>query len=178
MTNQVILPRIMQLGAGASDAVTDVLSSLGCSRPLLITDKMMVQLGYAERIQTTLAASGLKADVFADTVPEPTVESIQAGVDMARAGDYDSIIALGGGSPIDSAKAIGILAKLGGEMRDYKFPRNVTETGLPIIAVPTTAGTGSEVTRFTIITDETSDEKMLCVGTFSYKPRSSSICEP
>ena len=164
MTNQVILPRIMQLGAGASDAVTDVLSSLGCSRPLLITDKMMVQLGYAERIQTTLAASGLKADVFADTVPEPTVESIQAGVDMARAGDYDSIIALGGGSPIDSAKAIGILAKLGGEMRDYKFPRNVTETGLPIIAVPTTAGTGSEVTRFTIITDETSDEKMLCVG--------------
>lgn len=164
MTNQVILPRIMQLGAGASEAIPNVLSSLGCSRPLLITDKMMVQLGYAARIQDTLAASGLKADIFADTVPEPTVASIQAGVDMARSGDYDSIIALGGGSPIDSAKAIGILAKLGGEMRDYKFPRNVTETGLPIIAVPTTAGTGSEVTRFTIITDEQNDEKMLCVG--------------
>lgn len=164
MTNQVILPRIMQLGAGASDAIPNVLSSLGCSRPLLITDKMMVQLGYAARIQETLAASGLKADIFADTVPEPTVGSIGAGVDMARSGDYDSIIALGGGSPIDSAKAIGILAKLGGEMRDYKFPRNVTETGLPIIAVPTTAGTGSEVTRFTIITDEQNDEKMLCVG--------------
>lgn len=164
MTNQVILPRIMQLGAGASEAIPNVLSSLGCSRPLLITDKMMVQLGYAARIQDTLAASGLKADIFADTVPEPTVASIQAGVAMARNGDYDSIIALGGGSPIDSAKAIGILAKLGGEMRDYKFPRNVTETGLPIIAVPTTAGTGSEVTRFTIITDEKNDEKMLCVG--------------
>jgi len=164
MTNQVILPRIMQLGAGASEAIPNVLSSLGCSRPLLITDKMMVQLGYATRIQETLVASGLKADIFADTVPEPTVGSIQAGVDMARAGDYDSIIALGGGSPIDSAKAIGILAKLGGQMRDYKFPRNVTETGLPIIAVPTTAGTGSEVTRFTIITDEQNDEKMLCVG--------------
>lgn len=164
MTNQVILPRIMQLGAGASEAIPNVLSSLGCSRPLLITDKMMVQLGYAARIQDTLSASGLKADIFADTVPEPTVASIQAGVAMARNGDYDSIIALGGGSPIDSAKAIGILAKLGGEMRDYKFPRNVTETGLPIIAVPTTAGTGSEVTRFTIITDEQNDEKMLCVG--------------
>lgn len=164
MTNQVILPRIMQLGARASESIPDVLSSLGCSRPLLITDKMMVQLGYAERIQATLAASGLKVDIFADTVPEPTVASIQAGVDMASAGDYDSIIALGGGSPIDSAKAIGILAKLGGKMRDYKFPRNVTETGLPIIAVPTTAGTGSEVTRFTIITDEQNDEKMLCVG--------------
>ncbi|TRO14243.1 iron-containing alcohol dehydrogenase [Ectopseudomonas mendocina] len=164
MTNQVILPRIMQLGAGASEAIPNVLSSLGCSRPLLITDKMMVQLGYAARIQDTLTASGLKADIFADTVPEPTVASIQAGVDMARSGDYDSIIALGGGSPIDSAKAIGILAKLGGQMRDYKFPRNVTETGLPIIAVPTTAGTGSEVTRFTIITDEQNEEKMLCVG--------------
>ncbi|RMH86728.1 iron-containing alcohol dehydrogenase [Pseudomonas sp. AOB-7] len=164
MTNQVILPRIMQLGAGASEAIPNVLSSLGCSRPLLITDKMMVQLGYAGRIQAALAASGLKADIFADTVPEPTVDSIRAGVEKARAGDYDSIIALGGGSPIDSAKAIGILAKLGGEMRDYKFPRNVTETGLPIIAVPTTAGTGSEVTRFTIITDEQNDEKMLCVG--------------
>lgn len=164
MTNQVILPRIMQLGAGASEAIPNVLSSLGGSRPLLITDKMMVQLGYAARIQESLAASGLKADIFADTVPEPTVDSIRAGVEKARAGDYDSIIALGGGSPIDSAKAIGILAKLGGEMRDYKFPRNVTETGLPIIAVPTTAGTGSEVTRFTIITDEQNDEKMLCVG--------------
>ncbi|MBT8767072.1 iron-containing alcohol dehydrogenase [Metapseudomonas boanensis] len=164
MTNQVILPRIMQLGAGASEAIPNVLGSLGCSRPLLITDKMMVQLGYAARIQDTLAASGLRADIFADTVPEPTVDSIRAGVEKARAGDYDSIIALGGGSPIDSAKAIGILAKLGGEMRDYKFPRNVTETGLPIIAVPTTAGTGSEVTRFTIITDEQNDEKMLCVG--------------
>ena len=164
MTNQVILPRIMQLGAGASEAIPNVLSSLGCSRPLLITDKMMVQLGYAARIQDTLTASGLKADILADTVPEPTVASIQAGVDMARSGDYDSIIALGGGSPIDSAKAIGILAKLGGEMREYQFPRNVTEAGLPIIAVPTTAGTGSEVTRFTIITDEQNDEKMLCVG--------------
>lgn len=164
MTNQVILPRIMQLGAGASEAIPNVLSSLGCSRPLLITDRMMVQLGYAGRIQAALTASGLKADIFADTVPEPTVDSIRAGVEKARAGDYDSIIALGGGSPIDSAKAIGILAKLGGEMRDYKFPRNVTETGLPIIAVPTTAGTGSEVTRFTIITDEQNDEKMLCVG--------------
>lgn len=164
MTNQVILPRIMQLGAGASEAIPNVLSSLGCSRPLLITDKMMVQLGYAGRIQAALAASGLNADIFAETVPEPTVDSIRAGVEKARSGDYDSIIALGGGSPIDSAKAIGILAKLGGEMRDYKFPRNVTETGLPIIAVPTTAGTGSEVTRFTIITDEQNDEKMLCVG--------------
>lgn len=164
MSTQIILPRIMQVGENASQEVPHVLASLGCRRPLIITDKMMVQLGYVERIQETLASHEITADVFDDTVPEPTVGSIQAGVDKARIGDYDSIIALGGGSPIDSAKAIAILARHGGEMRDYKFPRQVIEAGLPIIAVPTTAGTGSEVTRFTIITDEHSDEKMLCVG--------------
>ncbi len=164
MTHQVILPRVMQVGGGASEQVAEVVTSLGCAKPLIITDKMMVQLGYAGQVQDTLAKQDIPADVFDDTVPEPTVASIQAGVDKARNGDYDCIIALGGGSPIDSAKAISILAKFGGEMRDYKFPRIVNETGLPIIAVPTTAGTGSEVTRVTIITDESCDEKMLCVG--------------
>ena len=164
MSSQVILPRIMQIGARASEAVPDVLAGLGCVRPLLITDQMMVQLGYAAHIQDILAKRDISADIFADTAPEPTAASISAGVEQARSGGYDSIIALGGGSPIDSAKAIGILARHGGQMRDYKFPRDVTEAGLPIIAVPTTAGTGSEVTRFTIITDEQSDEKMLCAG--------------
>ncbi|MEH6825222.1 MAG: iron-containing alcohol dehydrogenase [Motiliproteus sp.] len=164
MSIQVILPRIMQVGAGASQEIPAVLASLGCQRPLIITDKMMVQLGYAGRIQDCLSGHQIAADVFDDTLPEPTVSSIQAGVEKARSGDYDCIIALGGGSPIDSAKAIAILAKHGGKMQDYKFPRMVIEAGVPIIAIPTTAGTGSEVTRFTIITDETSDEKMLCVG--------------
>ncbi|WP_428034174.1 iron-containing alcohol dehydrogenase [Amphritea sp.] len=164
MSTQIILPRVMQVGEGASQEIPTILTSLGCSRPLIITDKMMVQLGYADSIQTRLAAESITAEVFDDTVPEPTVSSIQAGVDTVRHGNYDSIIALGGGSPIDSAKAISILGKFGGTMRDYKFPRIVNEEGLPIIAVPTTAGTGSEVTRFTIITDETTDEKMLCVG--------------
>ncbi|MEH6648686.1 MAG: iron-containing alcohol dehydrogenase [Motiliproteus sp.] len=164
MSIQVILPRIMQVGEGASQEIPNVLASLGCQRPLIITDKMMVQLGYAGRIQESLSGQQITADVFDDTVPEPTISSIQAGVEKARQGDYDCIIALGGGSPIDSAKAIAILATHGGKMQDYKFPRMVIEAGLPIIAIPTTAGTGSEVTRFTIITDETSDEKMLCVG--------------
>lgn len=164
MNYNSILPRILQTGAGASQQIHQVLASLGCHKPLIITDRMMVELGYAGRISAVLAEQGIQGDVFSDTVPEPTVASIQAGVATAREGGYDSIIALGGGSPIDSAKAIGILAKFGGVMRDYKFPRNVTEIGLPIIAIPTTAGTGSEVTRFTIITDESTDEKMLCVG--------------
>jgi alcohol dehydrogenase class IV len=124
----------------------------------------MVQLGYVAKLQDSLNALNISSDVFDDTVPEPTVSSIQAGVDQVRQGHYDSIIAIGGGSPIDSAKAISILGKYGGIMRDYKFPRIVSEPGLPIIAIPTTAGTGSEATRVTIITDETNDEKMLCVG--------------
>ncbi|TIH06854.1 iron-containing alcohol dehydrogenase [Pseudomonas leptonychotis] len=164
MSTQVILPRIMQIGEDASQDIHIVMANLGCSRPLIITDPMMVKLGYVERIQQRLVQEGIRADVFDETVPEPTVASIQAGVAKARSGDYDCIIALGGGSPIDSAKAIAILAKHGGEMRDYKFPRIVVESGLPIIAVPTTAGTGSEVTRVTIIADEKTDEKMLCIG--------------
>ena len=164
MSVQIILPRILQVGAGASQQAGSIVKALECQRPLIVTDKMMVQLGYVARIQESLTALGIHSDVFDDTVPEPTVSSIQAGVEMVRDGSYDSIIAVGGGSPIDSAKAISILGKYGGVMRDYKFPRIVSEPGLPIIAIPTTAGTGSEATRVTIITDETNDEKMLCVG--------------
>ena len=164
MSANIILPRIMQIGEGASQAIGGVLKSLNCSRPLIVTDRMMVELGYVKRILQHLEADQIDADLFSDTVPEPTISSIMAGVEQVREGNYDSIIALGGGSPIDSAKAIAILGQYGGSMRDYKFPRVVDEQGLPLIAIPTTAGTGSEATKFTIITDENNDEKMLCVG--------------
>ena len=164
MSHRIVLPRLMEVGAGASGQLARVLQELGCSRPLIVTDRMMVELGYVARIAGQLEEAGIASQCFADTLPEPTAASIRAGVDMVRQGDFDSIVALGGGSPIDSAKAIGILGKFGGEMRDYRFPRDVSEAGLPLIAIPTTAGTGSEATRFTIITDETSDEKMLCAG--------------
>ena len=164
MSIQATLPRILQIGSGASLALAETLATLGCSRPLLVTDKMMVELGYVERLRRALNEADIDLTVFEDTLPEPTAASIQAGVFIVRDGDYDSIVALGGGSPIDSAKAIAILGKHGGVMRDYKFPRVVTESGLPVIAIPTTAGTGSEVTRFTIITDESNNEKMLCTG--------------
>jgi alcohol dehydrogenase class IV len=164
MSSQIILPRILQVGAKASAEVANVVQSLDCKQPLIITDTMMVKLGYVSAIQAHLQVAGMSADVFDNTVPEPTVASIQAGLEKVREGQYDCIIAIGGGSPIDSAKAIAILGKHGGQMKDYKFPRIVNEAGLPIIAIPTTAGTGSEVTRVTIITDEQSDEKMLCIG--------------
>ncbi len=164
MSTRVILPRIMEIGKGASLNTPDVLKTLNVSKPLIITGKSMIKFGCADRLQNTLKNAGITSSIFSGTIPEPTASSIEAGVEMVREGGFDSIIALGGGSPIDSAKAISIVAKFGGNIRDYKFPRDVSENGLPIIAIPTTAGTGSEVTRFTIITDDTSDEKMLCAG--------------
>ena len=164
MSTQIILPRILEIGAGASRKIGAMVKDMNCQRPLIVTDKIMLQLGYVQRVRDDLSAMNIDSDVFDETVPEPTTRSIEAGVELVKNGQYDVIIGLGGGSPIDSAKAISILGKYGGQMRDYKFPRLVTEPGLPIIAIPTTAGTGSEATRVTVITDDTNDEKMLCVG--------------
>ncbi|MGN8199459.1 iron-containing alcohol dehydrogenase [Salinisphaera sp. RV14] len=169
MSHNILMPRIMEVGGGALDRLPDVLAALDVARPLIVTDRMMVELGYVDRVRELLAAAAIPTQVFADTVPEPTERSIMAGVEAMTGGlddgrTFDSVIAIGGGSPIDSAKAIGVLAHFGGEIRDYQFPRQAERAGLPLIAVPTTAGTGSECTRFTIITDDTVDEKMLCVG--------------
>lgn len=164
MPTTIVLPRIMQIGKGASLELPQVLRTLGCSYPLIVTDKMMVKLGYAGALQAVLSESGVESQIFDDTVPEPTVSSILAGVEMARANPFDCLVALGGGSPIDSAKAIAILARHGGVMRDYMVPRVVHESGIPVVAIPTTAGTGSEATRVTVITDDSNDEKMLCMG--------------
>ena len=164
MANTIILPRIMEVGKNACERLPAIMESLGVSKPLIVTDKMMVQLGYVKRIQTVLDAQQFTTEVFDDTIPEPTDTSIMGGVNILKNGDFDCLIALGGGSPIDSPKAIGILGKFGGVIGDYKFPRIVNEENLPIIAIPTTAGTGSEATKFTIITDEANNEKLLCVG--------------
>ena len=164
MSNQINLPRILQVGAKASEEIGSIIKSLGYKNPIIITDPMMVKLGYTKKVEENLGKFQISCEVFDDTIPEPTVESIQRGVEKVKNGSFDSIIALGGGSPIDSAKAIGILAKYGGEMQDYRFPRIVSEQGLPLIAIPTTAGTGSEVTRFTILSDEKTDEKILFKG--------------
>lgn len=164
MSHAILLPRMIEIGKNACEKLPSILEALGVNKPLIITDKIMVQLGYATKIQTILSACNITSEVHDDTIPEPTDTSIASGVEKIRQGEYDSIIALGGGSPIDCAKAISILGKFGGVIRDYKFPRIVNESGIPIVAIPTTAGTGSEATKFTIITDEEKNEKLLCVG--------------
>ena len=101
--------------------------------------------------------------MFSETIPEPTDPIVEAGVQRI-APQHDCLLAFGGGSPIDTAKAMAILAAGGGKMRDYKAPAAADIAALPLIAIPTTAGTGSEATRFTIITDSERDEKMLIAG--------------
>ncbi|MDE9487403.1 iron-containing alcohol dehydrogenase [Xenorhabdus bovienii] len=160
----IVLPRIMEVGGGAITRLPQVLQSIRSKKPLIVTDKVMVQLGYLDKLQSILQDAGIESDVYTDTVPEPTAASIQAGIKKVKSDRFDAVIALGGGSSIDSAKAIAVMGKFGGTVNDYRFPRQFNEPGLPIIAIPTTAGTGSECTRVTIITDEKTDEKLLCIG--------------
>ena len=174
MSHRINLPSMMEIGENASHALPDMLKSLGCKKPLLVTDKTMVQLRYADNIIDILMEADMPCAVFSETIPEPTWGSIQAGIEAAKKGDHDAIVALGGGSPIDSAKAIAILSKFGGTMRDYAVPNIVNQQGLPVIAIPTTAGTGSEVTKVTIITDEANDEKLLCLGA-GFMPKASIV---
>jgi len=168
MTHTITLPRCIETGAGAIARLADVLEQFECMAPCIISDPMMLQLGYVEQVRAILAKRQMSCGVFTDTEAEPTEASILPAVIQVQRGGYDCLIALGGGSAIDSAKAIAILARYGGVMRDYCVPRIVDELGLPVIAIPTTAGTGSEATRFTVITDagceQSSDEKLLCVG--------------
>ncbi|MCB1845194.1 MAG: iron-containing alcohol dehydrogenase [Halioglobus sp.] len=165
MTEQanINLPRILKVGAGASSELASTLQALGLARPLLVTDPFMLACGYCERIQAALDAAGIPCGLFADCVPDPTTDSVYAALAVLRGGDHDCVVGLGGGSSIDTAKALAVLAPGGGRMRDYKVPAQ-TDRGLPIIAIPTTAGTGSEATRVAVITDTETQEKMLCMG--------------
>ncbi len=156
-------PRIMEIGGGTVAKAAALLARLGLSRPLIVTDPFMVSSGLLERLTGPLRDAGIVFEVFSDTIPEPTDTIIEAGVErITRA--HDCLIAFGGGSPIDTAKAMAILEAGGGKMRDYKTPAVADTARLPLIAIPTTAGTGSEATRFTIITDVETDEKMLING--------------
>lgn len=163
MIASINLPRILRIGAGASRELVPTLAELGVARPLLITDPFMVEHGYVAALLSPLENAGIRCGVFADCVPDPTTESVEAALDVWRAGDFDCLVALGGGSSLDTGKAVAVLARHGRHMRDYRVPA-VADSGVPLIAVPTTAGTGSEATRAAVITDTGSNEKMLCMG--------------
>jgi alcohol dehydrogenase class IV len=161
----IAAPRLLLVAGGAVKQIADVLGKFGLTRPLIVTDPFMVKSGLLNRCLDPLTAAGIRAEVFSDTIPEPTDTVIEAGVREFAKAPFDCLIGFGGGSPIDTAKAIAILALTpGGKMRDHKVPVAADRGAVPVIAIPTTAGTGSECTRFTVITDHERDEKMLING--------------
>ncbi len=161
------LPRTIRIGGGVLNELPEVLAAAGLSRPLIVTDAWMGSSGVLGRVEAMLGGAGLAFRSFTGVVPDPTVTSIDAGCAFLAGGDHDCVIGLGGGSPIDSAKMIAV--RRDRAIPELKAPHQEDQPGLPVIAIPTTAGTGSEATRFTVITDAETDEKMLCAG-LAYLP--------
>jgi alcohol dehydrogenase class IV len=160
----VTTPRLMAVGGGALAELPAMLRRLGLANPLIVTDPFLARSGHLERATAQLERDGAPWTVFSDTVADPTTVVVETGTRRLAEGGFDSLVAIGGGSSIDTAKAMSVLAANGGQMRDYKVPAEIPKAGPPIVAIPTTAGTGSEVTRFTVITDTETDEKMLIAG--------------
>ncbi len=163
------LPRTLRIGGGVLAALPEVLAQNGLARPLIVTDAWMAGSGVLERVEDLLKAAGIASRTFTGVVPDPTVTAVESGCAFLREGAHDCVIGLGGGSPIDTAKVIAVKGLREVAVRDLKAPHQEDVPGLPIIAIPTTAGTGSEATRFTVITDAETDEKMLCSG-LAYLP--------
>jgi alcohol dehydrogenase class IV len=164
MAIEVVLPSIIKIGGGGFAEASGILRRLEVRNPLIVTDPTLARLGPAEALREQIAKAGIACGVFSDTVPDPTTDAVAAGLRDFIEGKHDALVSLGGGSPIDTAKAIGMIASNGGRARDYKVPNQIPKKGPPHLAIPTTAGTGSEVSRFTVITDSETGEKMLITG--------------
>ncbi|WP_419896559.1 iron-containing alcohol dehydrogenase [Roseomonas sp. USHLN139] len=165
-TVSLVAPRKILVGGGALQQLPALLRELGLARPLVVTDPWIVSSGMIDRVLAPLAEAGIGARVFSETVADPTDTVVEAGLAMLKRGGFDCLVGFGGGSPMDTAKAIGILAAAGPgqHLRDFKVPASADRAALPLVCIPTTGGTGSEATRFTVITDTAHDEKMLIAG--------------
>lgn len=162
-------PRIIRIGGGVAAETAEVLSQLGLSRPLIVTDKVVAKLHLAT-LTDVLDKTRLSWGLFDQVIEDPTDTCVDAGCAAFAAGDYDCVIGFGGGSPMDTAKAISFMSVNPGHVRDYKAPKQINRCGVPIILIPTTGGTGSELTRWCVITDTVSPEKynlsgLACVAT-------------
>lgn len=162
MAREFIVPGQIITGSGALNMAEETLKGLG-KKALIVTDKVMIQLGNCAKVEEALKNQGLDYAIYSEIVGEPTDVMIENGLKVYKEEGCDFLVALGGGSPIDSMKAIGSLVVNGGNISDY-MGKIIDVEMPPLVAIPTTAGTGSEATQFTIITDTKKDIKMLLKG--------------
>ena len=160
------LPPVLITGAGASAQVGEEIGKLKVKKALIVTDQVLVRLGALDGVKQTLQQSRMPFAVFDAIFTEPTADFVREGRKVYRENRCDFLLAFGGGSAIDTAKAMAVMATNTGSIEDYQGPGKIPRKGAPLIAVPTTAGTGSEVTPFTIITDTERDVKMLIGSPF------------
>ena len=151
------------IGPGALDEALQIVGKMGFRKALIVTDPGLSKIGVANTVSDKLAAQGIPATVFDGAQPNPTVSNVNAGLEALKTAQADLVVSLGGGSSHDCAKGIALVAANGGKIEDYEGVDKSAKPQLPLLAVNTTAGTASEMTRFTIITDETRHVKMAIV---------------
>ena len=161
MITQFNVPATIITGAGASRELGTQLARLGARRVLFVTDAFMVSSGVVDRFVRLLEAAKIEFALFAGVQPDPTDINVGAGLQEYVSRKCDAIVALGGGSPIDAAKAIAVLVNNPEPLSLYQGYHKVPRSGAPLVVIPTTAGTGSEVTKVSVITDTTRDVKMM-----------------
>ena len=163
--NRFVLNETSYHGKGAIAAIADEVKARGFKKVLVASDPDLIKLGIADKVLDVLKNADIAYSVFSDIKPNPTIENVKAGVDAFKAAEADCIVAIGGGSSMDTAKAIGIIIT-NPEFADVRSLEGVAPTKnkcVPIIAVPTTAGTAAEVTINYVITDAQNNRKMVCV---------------
>lgn len=157
------IPTVNLMGAGCVSEVGKQARNIGGSKALVVSDKLLVEIGTTGNVVKLLQNENIDVVVFDGALPNPTVENVHHGLDVYQKEKCDVIVAVGGGSPIDCAKGIGLVATNGGSVKDYEGLDQSKNAMPPFIAVNTTAGTASEMTRFTIITDTDRHVKMAIV---------------
>jgi alcohol dehydrogenase class IV len=155
------IPPTVITGAGASEKVGEQAKRLGATNALIITDPGIAKIGYADQIAKHLHNSGVANSIFSDVTPDPTLQNVTDGLKQYLAENCDVIVSIGGGSAIDCGKGIAIKLTNDGEFADYMGVDKIPNPGAPSIVIPTTGGTGSEVSKVTVITDTARNVKMM-----------------
>ena len=163
MSSAFYIPTVNFMGAGCLTQAADAIKSHGFKKALIVTDKVLNQIGVVTQVAVLLTERDIDSVVYDGTQPNPTIKNVDEGLALLKENQCDFVISLGGGSPHDCAKGIALLAANGGQIGDYEGVDRSAKAQLPVVAINTTAGTASEMTRFCIITDEERHIKMAIV---------------